>query len=297
MSKVTTEDLKELLQGQSLTKEDCLEKLSISERTFYRLISEISDISKTDDRAPKYFINNKEMLKMAGVNNIMEEITVNLAEVGDSDATKGFTTGKGIELTIKDIRIEKDCLTLKLEDPKKNIMLQKIDYFENSGLLKQLLFSLSVDTEEPVKLNKKLFLNKKVTGDISFSECFNLRDYVEKEISRFASKEFKYFVTGFSPLTTQLFHLKLSEAVEAELQKNITVLKKYPFLKKQELGALLQTNNLPEETKNIFIKNSDSNLSLSQIYSESEIVNKAISFLRDTIPEDARGNLVETILN
>jgi len=215
MSKVTTEDLKELLQGQSLTKEDCLEKLSISERTFYRLISEISDISKTDDRAPKYFINNKEMLKMAGVNNIMEEITVNLAEVGDSDATKGFTTGKGIELTIKDIRIEKDCLTLKLEDPKKNIMLQKIDYFENSGLLKQLLFSLSVDTEEPVKLNKKLFLNKKVTGDISFSECFNLRDYVEKEISRFASKEFKYFVTGFSPLTTQLFHLKLSEAVEA----------------------------------------------------------------------------------
>ncbi len=233
---------------------------------------------------------------MAGVNNIIEEITLNLAEVGEFDATKGFSTGKGIELTIKDIRIEKDNITLKLEDGKKNIMLQKLDYFENAGLLKQLLFSLSVDTKEPVKLNKKLFLNKKVLGDVSFTECFNLKDYVEKEISRFAAKEFKYFVTGFSPLTTQIFHLKLSEAVEAELQKNIKILQGYNFLKKQELGALLQANNLPEETKNIFIKNSDSNLSLSQIYSESEVVNKAISFLKDTIPEDARGNLVETIL-
>jgi hypothetical protein len=294
--KVTVEDLKLLLQEQALTKEDCLEKLSISERTFYRLIADIPGINKTDDRAPKYFVNNKEMLKMAGVNNIMEEVIINLAEVGEFDATKGFSTGKGIELTIKDIRIEQDCITLKLEDEKKNIMLQKLDYFENSGLLKQLLFSLSVDTKEPVKLNKKLFLNKKVTGDISFSECFNLRDYVEKEISRFASKEFKYFVTGFSPLTTQIFHLKLSEAVEAELNKNIKILQGYNFLKKQELGALLQANNLPEETKNIFIKNSDKALSLSQIYSESEVVNKAISFLKDTIPEEARGNLVETIL-
>lgn len=298
--KVTTEDLRELLQEQAFTKEEVLEKLSISDRTFYRLISEISDISKTDDRAPKYFISNKEdkdMVKMAQVNNIMEEVIINLAEVGEFDATKGFSTGK-VELTIKDIRIEKDCLTLKLEDPKKNIMLQTLDYFENSGLLKQLLFSLSVDTKEPVKLNKKLFLNKKLLGDISFSECFNLKDYVEKEISRFAAKEYKYFVTSFSPLTTQIFHLKLSEAAEAELNKNMALLRKYPFLKKEELTGLLNSkNNYKEEVKNLFIQQiSNSNRTLSEIQGESDVVSESITFLRDLIPEEARGNLVETIL-
>lgn len=297
MAKVTTEDLKELLTEQALTKEEALEKLSISDRTFYRLIADIPDIRKTDDRAPKYFIDNKEMLKMAQVNNIIEEITLNLAEVGDSDATKGFSTGKGIELTIKDIRIEKDNITLKLEDEKKNIMLQKLDYFENSGLLKSLLFSLSVDTKEPVKLNKKLFLNKKVLGDISFTECFNLKDYVEKEISRFAAKEYKYFVTSFSPLTTQIFHLKLSDSIQEELNKNIQVLKRYDFLGKAELTGLLHSkNNFKEEVKNLFIKNSDPNSALAQIYSQSDVVSESITFLRDLIPEDARGNLIETIL-
>ena len=106
MAKVSADDLRDLLQEQALTKEEALEKLSISERTFYRLISEISDISKTDDRAPKYFIQKTERIDtMAEYKNSLEEVTLNLADIGDNDATKGFTTGKGIELTIKDIRI------------------------------------------------------------------------------------------------------------------------------------------------------------------------------------------------
>jgi len=296
--KVTTEDLRELLQEQALTKEEVLEKLSISERTFYRLISEISDISKTDDRAPKYFINNKEMLIMAGVNNIIEEITLNLAEVGEFDATKGFTTGKGIELTIKDIRIEKDNITLKLEDPKKNIMFSKLDYFYNSGLIQQLLFSLAIDTKGEVKLNKKLLCGKKLLATVEFKEYLNFAEYIERAVSSMVKKEYFYFVSSFQPLTTQIFHLKLSEAVEAELNKNIQVLKKYPFLKNKELTGLLNSkNNYKEEVKNLLIQQiSNSNRTLLEIQSEADVVSQSITFLRDLIPEEARVNLVETIL-
>jgi hypothetical protein len=294
--KVTAEDLRELLTGKALTIGECVEKLGVSERSVYRMIEAIPGIEKNSDK--KYYIKSEEINTMANLTETkINEVVIDLSEVGDLDATKGFSTGK-VELKILDCRIEKDNITLKLEDPKKNIMLEKIDFFEKSGLLKGLLFSLSVDTKEPVKLNKKLFLNKKVMGDISFAECFNLKDYVEKEISRFAAKEYKYFVTSFSPLTTQIFHLKLSEAVEAELNKNIQVLKKYPFLKNKELTGLLHSkNNYKEEVKNLFIQQiSNSNRTLSEIQNESDVVSESISFLRDLIPEEARVNLVETIL-